>query len=391
MNLQICVGIIGAGPAGLLLALQLLKAGIETLILENRSRAEIESAVRAGVLEQGTVDLMTDLGIDARMRREGYLDRAVELRFDGYGHRIDLYELTNGSALMVYPQQEVIKDAVAAYLERGGTILFNVKNVTLSDLGTAKPVIHFEHEERQVKLRCDFVAGCDGSHGISQSSIPVEKRKRFSRSYPFAWLGTLITCPRSIRDLTYAYHERGFTLVSTRTPELQRMYIQCDPRDNIANWSDEQILQEIQLRLASKDGWQVVVGPIIQKSILPMRSLVTEPMQYGRLYLAGDAAHIVPPTGAKGLNLAVADIRHLAKALIVFYKEKRDNLLEAYSADCLKRIWRTEYFSWWMTSLLHRHPGDDPFQQHLQRAELERIISSRKAATSFAELYAGSA
>ena len=389
MDMRTRVGIIGAGPAGLMLSLLLSMEGIDSLVLESRSREEIESTIRAGVLEQGTVDLMTDMGLDERMQQEGAVHHGIELRFDGEAHRINLYELTNGRAITIYPQHEVIKDFVAARLKQGGDILFNVTDVQLSDVASSQPHIHFVYEQEQMELQCDFIAGCDGFHGVSRSSIPAEKQNVFTRSYPFGWLGILMQAPPSTHELIYTYHERGFALVSTRSPELQRMYIQCDPQDDIANWSDTMILEELQARLATTDNWKLLVGPIIQKSILAMRSFVIEPMQYGRLFLAGDAAHNVPPTGAKGLNLAIADVRHLARAITLFYQQNQTHLLEAYSTTCLRRVWRTEHFSWWMTSMLHRFPDDDTFQQRMQRAQLDYTVSSRAAATSLAENYAG--
>lgn len=389
MNMRTRVGIVGAGPAGLLLSLLLSQEGIDSIVLENRGREGIESTIRAGVLEQGTVDLMTEIGLGERMKREGSVHHGIELRFDGEGHRIPLSELTNGRAITVYPQHEVIKDFIAERLNQGGPILFNVKDVQLYDVSSSQPILRFEHENEQMELQCDFVAGCDGFHGVARSSIPEAIQHVFSRSYPFGWLGILMQAPPSSEELIYTYHERGFALVSTRSPDLQRMYIQCDPQDDIANWSDAMIVEELQLRLATKDNWQLLVGPIIQKSILAMRSFVIEPMQYGRLFLAGDAAHIVPPTGAKGLNLAVADVRHLARALTIFYKQNRTDLLEAYSTMCLRRVWRAEHFSWWMTSMLHRFPDDDAFQQRMQRSQLDYTVSSRAAATSLAENYVG--
>ncbi len=389
MNMRTRVGIIGAGPAGLMLSLLLSMEGIDSLVLESRSREEVESTIRAGVLEQGTVDLMTDMGLAERMQREGAVHHGIELRFDGYGHRIHLYELTNGRAITIYPQHEVIKDCIAARLKQGGDILFNVTDVQLFDVSSRQPGIRFVHENEQVELHCDFIAGCDGFHGVSRSSIPAAIQQVFTRSYPFGWLGILMQAPPSAHELIYAYHERGFALVSTRSPELQRMYIQCDPQDDIANWSDAMILEELHVRLATKDNWKLLEGPIIQKSILAMRSFVIEPMQYGRLFLAGDAAHIVPPTGAKGLNLAVADVRHLARALTLFYQQNQTRLLEAYSTTCLRRVWRTEHFSWWMTSMLHRFPDDDAFQQRMQRAQLDYTVSSRVAANGLAENYVG--
>ncbi len=389
MNMRTRVGIIGAGPAGLLLSLLLSVEGIDSIVLESRGREGIESTIRAGVLEQGTVDLMTEIGLGERMKREGSVHHGIELRFDGEGHRIHLFELTNGRAITVYPQHEVIKDFIAARLNQGGPILFNVEDVQLYDVSSRQPILRFVHEHEQMELQCDFIAGCDGFHGISRASIPEAIQYVFSRSYPFGWLGILMQAPPSAQELIYTYHERGFALVSTRSPDLQRLYIQCDPQDDIANWSDAMIVEELQLRLATKDNWQLLTGPIIQKSILAMRSFVIEPMQYGRLFLAGDAAHIVPPTGAKGLNLAVADVRHLARALTMFYKQNRTDLLEAYSTTCLRRVWRAEHFSWWMTSMLHRFLDDDAFQQRMQRSQLDYTVSSRAAATSLAENYVG--
>jgi len=389
MQMRTRVGIIGAGPAGLLLSLLLLREGIDSIVLEIRSREEIEATIRAGVLEQGTVDLLNEMGLGTRMQREGALHHGIELRFDGEGHRINFTELTNGRAIMLYPQHEVLKDLIDARLKQDGRILFNVEDVQVSNISTDQPRIHFLHEGEQVELRCDFIAGCDGFHGVSRAAIPTTEHHIFTRSYPFGWLGILMQAPPSSEELIYAYSERGFALVSTRSPELQRLYIQCDPQDDIANWSDEMILAELQVRLATRDNWQLHTGPITQKSILAMRSFVIEPMRHGRLFLAGDAAHIVPPTGAKGLNLAVADVRHLARALARFYTQQQSDLLEAYSTTCLRRVWRTEHFSWWMTSMLHRFPDDDAFQQRLQRSQLDYTVRSRAAAASLAENYVG--
>ncbi len=389
MNTRTQVGIIGAGPAGLMLSLLLSREGIDSLVLESRSREEIESTIRAGVLEQGTVDLLMEMGLGERMKRQGAVHHGIELRFDGSGHRIHLYELTNGRSITIYPQHEVLKDLIAARLAQGGSILFNVQDVQVSDVASSQPYIRCVQEREQIELQCDFIAGCDGFHGVSRSSLPEAMQNVFTRFYPFGWLGILMQAPPSTNELIYAYHERGFALVSTRSPELQRLYLQCDPQDDIAKWSDEMILEELQARLATTDNWQLRVGPIIQKSILAMRSFVIEPMQYGRLFLAGDAAHIVPPTGAKGLNLAIADVRHLARALTQFYQQNQTDLLGAYSTTCLRRVWRAEHFSWWMTSMLHRFPEDDAFGQRMQRAQLEYTVSSRAAATSLAENYVG--
>src|SRR5260370_12227163 len=361
MNRRTQVGIIGAGPAGLLLSLLLARERIDSLVLESRSRDEIEATIRAGVLEQGTVDLMAEMGLAERLQREGAVHHGIELRFDREGHRIPLSELTNGRAITLYPQHEVIKDLIAARLNQGGHILFNVKDVYLSDVTSHQPRLQFIHEHEQMELQCDFIAGCDGFHGVSRASIPEAIQTVFSRFYAFGWLGILMQAPPSAEELIYAYSNRGFALVSTRSQELQRMYIQCDPQEDIANWSDAMILEELQLRLATTDNWQLRMGPIIQKSILAMRSFVTEPMQYGRLFLAGDAAHIVPPTGAKGLNLAVADVRHLAHALALFYRENRTDLLEAYSTTCLRRVWRGGRFFLLISLILYPSPPPRPF------------------------------
>jgi p-hydroxybenzoate 3-monooxygenase len=383
------VGIVGAGPAGLLLARLLERAGIDTVVLESRSREEIEATIRAGVLEQGTVDMLNECGVGARMMREGALHRGIELRFGGRGHRIDLAALTGGRAIMVYAQHEVIKDLVAARLESGGQILFGVEGVSLQDVDTRAPSIHFRRNGAAERLECDFIAGCDGFHGVSRPTIPSRLRREFVRSYPFGWLGILVEAPPSSEELIYAWHERGFALVSTRSPQIQRLYVQCDPLDVLEQWPDERIWTELRARLATFDGWKLKEGRIFQKGVVAMRSFVVEPMQHGRLFLAGDAAHIVPPTGAKGLNLAAADVRVLARALDAFYRSGDEAPLAAYSATALRRVWRAEHFSWWMTSMLHRFHDDDAFSLRLQRAQLEYVVASKAAATSLAENYAG--
>jgi len=383
------VGIIGAGPAGLMLSHLLHRQGIESVVIDNRSRADIEATIRAGVLEQGTVDLLSDLGVGERMRREGAVHHGIELRFAGRGHRIDLYGLTGGKAITVYAQHEVIKDLVAARLAGGGTIVFDAQDVSVHELDRTAPVIRYRHGGGAWGLECDFVAGCDGFHGICRAAIPQSERKEFSRVYPFGWFGILTRAPPSSRELIYAHHQRGFALVSTRSPDIQRLYFQCDPHDEVGNWSDERIWAEFRAWLATHDGWAPREGPVIQKNIVAMRSFVCETMRYGRLFLAGDAAHIVPPTGAKGLNLAVADVRVLAQALTGFYADGRHDLLDAYPETALRRIWRAEHFSWWMTSMLHRFPGNDPFQERLQLAELGYVTSSRAKATTLAENYVG--
>jgi p-hydroxybenzoate 3-monooxygenase len=384
------VGIVGAGPAGLLLAHLLRLEGIESIVLETRTREDIEATIRAGVLEQGTVNVLNESGVGERMMREGFVHHGIYLRFGGRSKRIDLAGLTSGRSIMVYAQHEVIKDLVKARLDAGAPIEFGVRDVTLQDLDKEAPRIRFRDARGELReLHCDFVAGCDGFHGVSRPSIPSRRRSEFVRTYPFGWLGVLVEAPPSTEELIYAHHERGFALVSTRSPQIQRLYVQCDPEDRLENWPDERVWEELRARLATDDGWVLREGPIFQKGIVAMRSFVVEPMQYGRLYLAGDAAHIVPPTGAKGLNLAVADVRVLSRAFAAHYREGRGDLLAQYSGMALRRVWRAEHFSWWMTSMLHRFHDDTPFHHRLQLAELDYVTSSRAKATTLAENYVG--
>jgi len=390
VNNRTQVGIVGAGPAGLLLAHLLRLEGVESMVLETRTREEIEATIRAGVLEQGTVNILNETGVGERMMREGAVHHGIILRFAGRSRRVDLAGLTGGRSIMVYAQHEVIKDLVKARLDAGAPIEFGVKDVTLQDLDTEAPKVRYRDAGGELReLECDFVAGCDGFHGISRPTIPSRRRHEFTRTYPFGWLGVLVEAPPSTDELIYAHHERGFALVSTRSPQIQRLYVQCEPEDRIEHWPDERIWEELRARLATLDGWQLKEGHIIQKGIVAMRSFVVEPMQYGRLFLAGDAAHIVPPTGAKGLNLAVADVRVLARALTAHYRDQRNDLLAQYSATVLRRVWRAEHFSWWMTSMLHRFHDDTPFQHRLQLAELDYVTSSKAKATTLAENYVG--
>jgi p-hydroxybenzoate 3-monooxygenase len=389
MRLRTQVGIIGAGPAGLLLGHLLHLQGIESIIIEQRSREEIESTIRAGVLEQGTVDVLMQAGVGERLKREGLVHHGIELRFGGRGHRIDLYALTGGRSITIYPQHEVIKDVVAARLHQGGALLFEVSHVSIHDIETEKPCIRCQQGNAILDISCDFIAGCDGFHGVSRPALPSAPQAVFSRTYPFGWLGILVEAPASTRELIYCSHERGFALVSTRTPQIQRLYLQCASDDHLANWPDTRIWEELHTRLAATDGWTLQEGPILQKGIVAMRSFVTEQMHYGRLFLAGDAAHIVPPTGAKGLNLAVHDVIILARALEAFYTRGQQDRLDTYSTACLQRVWRAEHFSWWMTSMLHSFPDDDGFQQRLQLAQLEYTTRSQAASTSLAENYVG--
>ncbi len=384
------VGIVGGGPAGLILSHLLHLRGIESVIVEFRSRERLESEVRAGVLEQGTVDLLRKTGVGERMDREGAVHEGIELRFNRQGHRIPLSDLAGGR-IMLYGQHEVVKDLISARLDADGQILFEAEAVSLHDLESQKPTIRYRKNGEDHELRCDFVAGCDGYHGVCRPSIPEGARTEYERKYPFGWFGILAEAPRSSEELIYTLHERGFALISTRSPEIQRMYFQCDPEDDAENWSDEQIWEELQTRTETHDGWALNEGPIVEKGIVGMRSFIVEPMQYGRLYLAGDAAHIVTPTGAKGMNLAVRDVRTLVEALQAWYEKGQTDLLENYTNTCLRRAWKAQRFSWWMTSMLHRYPDDEGFQHNLQLAELEYVTSSRAASTSLAENYVGAA
>jgi p-hydroxybenzoate 3-monooxygenase len=382
------VGIVGAGPAGLMLAHLLQLQGIEAVVLEARSRARVEQRIRAGVLEQGTVDLLDAAGVGGRMRQEGLVHHGIELQFDGERHRIPLSDLAGGRTIVVYGQTEVVKDLIDARLAGGAPLLFEVSGVSLHELSSDRPVIRYEHEGRAHELECDFVAGCDGFHGVSRATIPDAALRTYSREYPFGWLGLLAAVAPSCEELIYAHHERGFALHSLRSPELSRLYVQCRPDEDIAEWPDERIWEELQARLGL-DGWTLAEGPVLEKGIVGMRSFVVEPMRHGRLYLAGDAAHIVPPTGAKGLNLAIADVRILAEALASWHETGSQALLDAYSETCLRRVWRAEHFSWWMTSMLHRSPEGDAFEGKLQLSQLRNVVSSHAAATVLAENYVG--
>jgi p-hydroxybenzoate 3-monooxygenase len=385
------VGIVGGGPAGLLLSHLLHLQGIESVVLERRSREDLETTVRAGVLEHGTAGLLSEVGVGERMEREGSVHHGIELRFDGRGHRIDFADLTDGLSITIYGQQEVVKDLIRARLESHGKILFEAGAESVEDSDTDSPKIRFLQDGEQEEISCDYVAGCDGSFGVCRTGIPEDARTEYTRTYPFGWFGILVEGPPSTEELIYTLHDRGFALVSTRSPEVQRLYFQCDPQDDVGEWPDERIWDELSTRLATRDGWELAGGEIFQKDIVQMRSFVCEPMQHGRLFLAGDAAHIVPPTGAKGMNLAVADIRVLAHALTEVYRSGDKELLDAYSEICLRRVWRAQRFSWWMTSMLHRFDTSDPFQLKVQQAELDYVTTSRAAATTIAENYVGAA
>jgi len=381
------VGIVGAGPAGLVLSHLLHREGIESIVLESKSRQYCEERIRAGVLEWGTVDLLNQMGVGERMKREGLVHYGIELRFAGRGHRIDFKDLT-GRAITVYGQHEVIKDLIQARLADQGQIVFEAEDVRVQAFDTPRPKIQYALSGNVQEIHCDFIAGCDGFHGVCRPSIPSGILTAYERIYPFGWLGILAEAAPSSEELIYAYHERGFALHSMRSPKITRLYLQCGPEEDLANWPDAKIWSELQRRLAGGKEWKLNEGPILQKGVTGMRSFVVEPMQYGRMFLAGDAAHIVPPTGAKGLNLAVADVRVLARGLKEFYFSGSTALLDRYSEICLRRVWRVQRFSWWMTSLLHRHEGN-PFDDRRQLAELDYLTSSRAASQSLAENYVG--
>ncbi|MEP6973039.1 MAG: 4-hydroxybenzoate 3-monooxygenase [Actinomycetota bacterium] len=386
--MQTQVGIVGAGPAGLLLSHLLQLQGIDSIVLEARSRDYVEQRVRAGVLEQATVELLRETGLGERLDREGLIHRGIEFRFDGRGHRIALTDLT-GRAIWIYGQQELVKDLIDARLASQGVIRFDVSDVELSAIDSTSPVIGYREDGDAAELTCDFVAGCDGFHGVSRGAIPAGVLREFHREYPFAWLGILAAVAPSTNELIYAYHDRGFALHSLRSPEISRLYLQVHPDEDLTNWSDDRIWDELRTRFATDDGWTLTDGPVLEKGIAAMRSFVVEPMQYGRLFLAGDAAHIVPATGAKGLNLAVHDVRVLAEALVDWYRTGDSTQLDRYSERCLRRVWRVQEFSSTMSSMLHRLPDEDGFVGRLQRAQLEYICGSEAAARSLAENYVG--
>ena len=382
------VAIVGAGPAGLLLSHLLHLEGIDSVVLEARSREYVEKRVRAGVLEHATVELLREAGLGQRLDREGMPHHGLSLRFDRVDHRIALTDLT-GRHITIYGQQEVVKDLIAARLAAGGQLLFEVSDVRADDVTTDSPRVTFVDAtgSRQV-LECDAVAGCDGSHGVTRAAIPDDAIRMCRREYPFAWLGVLASTPPSSDELIYVHHERGFALHSMRSPELTRLYLQVPADEDLSHWPDDRIWEELDSRLETQRGFTLREGPLVDKSITPMRSFVAEPMRFGRLFLAGDAAHVVPATGAKGLNLAVADVVVLSRALTVLLRHNRTDLVESYSDTCLRRVWRAEYFSWWMTTMLHVF-SDDPFHKRMQLAQLRYLVSSRAAVESFAENYAG--
>jgi p-hydroxybenzoate 3-monooxygenase len=381
------VGIIGAGPAGLLLARLLKAQGIDSVILEARSRDYVEARIRAGVLEQGTVGLLEEAGVAQRLHRDGLVHDGVEIAVDGRRFRVDFRELT-GKTVTVYGQTEVTRDLIAARLAGDGPIVWEAAEVALRDIESGRPRLGYRLAGAEHELACDFIAGCDGFHGVSRSSLPASSQT-FERTYPFGWLGILADVPPCSDELIYASHPRGFALASMRSPTRSRYYIQCSLDEKIEEWPDERIWDELRLRLGPEAASHVTMGPSIEKSIAPLRSFVSTPMQHGRLFLAGDAAHIVPPTGAKGLNLAASDVHYLCRALVAHYGKKDDTLLRAYSDTALARVWKAERFSWWMTMLLHKLHAETSFESQMQRAELDYLASSRAAQTALAENYVG--
>ncbi|WP_413043801.1 4-hydroxybenzoate 3-monooxygenase [Pseudomonas sp. YJ42] len=383
------VAIIGAGPSGLLLGQLLHKAGISNVIIERQSATYVLGRIRAGVLEQGLVDLMHEAGVAERMDREGIVHEGVELAFAGRRERIDLKTLTGGDTVMVYGQTEVTRDLMVARRDSGAPAFYEASDVQLHDLKSDAPYVTFTHNGEQLRLDCDYVAGCDGFHGVSRKTIPSYALEIFERVYPFGWLGLLSDTPPVHEELIYANHERGFALCSMRSTTRSRYYLQIGLDEHVKDWSDERFWKELKCRLPEDIAAQLVTGPSLEKSIAPLRSFVTEPMQYGRLFLVGDAAHIVPPTGAKGLNLAASDVSTLYRILCKVFQEGRHDLVSRYSPICLRRVWKAERFSWWMTSLLHRFPDTDGFSQRIQQSELEYYTSTVAGLTSIAENYVG--
>jgi p-hydroxybenzoate 3-monooxygenase len=383
------VGIVGAGPSGLMLGHLLHLAGIDSVIVEDRSQEHVIERVRAGVLEQGTVDLMHAVGVGDRLDREGMRHEGIYLRFGGARHRIDFAALTGGRAITIYGQNEVVKDLIAARRATERPLFFEASRVSVHELDTPRPRMRFVHDGTDHEIECDVIAGCDGFHGVCRPSIPASRVTMYEREYPFAWLGILADAAPACDEIMYSLSERGFALFSMRSTTVTRLYLQCAPDEDVNEWSDDRIWSELITRLRTSDGWEPNVGPILQKGVAPMRSFVLEPMRYGRLFLAGDAAHIVPPTGAKGLNLAMADVKRLADALDDFFTRQDSRRLDAYSDRGLKRTWRAQRFSWWMTSMLHKQEGDNLFDYRRQLAELDYLTSSTAAMTSLAENYVG--
>jgi p-hydroxybenzoate 3-monooxygenase len=383
------VGIVGAGPAGLLLGHLLHLNGIDSVIVENRSRDYVIDRVRAGVLEHGTVDLLKAMGVSDRLEREGLRHDGLYVSFQGERHHVDLADLTGGKAITVYGQNEIVRDLIDARVATGRPLYFEAERVSVNALESTKPAIVFNHDGIDREIECDFIAGCDGFHGICRPSIPDGVLTVYERSYPFGWLGILAEAAPSSHELVYTSHARGFALFSMRSPQITRLYLQVPPDESIDSWSDEAIWNEMLTRMTTREGWKPNVGRIVQKGVTPMRSFVAAPMQHRRLFLAGDAAHIVPPTGAKGLNLAASDVLVLARAIKAFYERGHTDWLDEYSDTCLRRVWKAQRFSWWMTSTLHPFPDETAFDRQRRFADLDYLTSSRAAMTSLAEQYVG--
>ena len=382
------VAIIGAGPAGLVLARLLHLAGIECVVLEARSRVYVEQRVRAGVIEQASRDLLLDIGVGARLEREGLVHRGIEIRFDGAGHRIPLSDYTGGRTITIYGQQEIVKDLLEVGVA-SGDIRFEISDVRLRDLETARPAVDFVEGGQERTLRCDVIAGCDGFHGVARAAVEAGAARTYDHVYPFSWLGILAAVAPAADELIYAQHERGFALLSMRSPSISRLYLQVEPDEDLAAWSDDRIWSELGMRLATTDGWALEAGPILDKGITPMRSFVIEPMRVGRLFLAGDAAHIVPATGAKGMNLAIADAWVLSRAIATWYRTGSTDLLDRYSEICLRRVWWAQEFSSSMSTLLHRLPMLDPYERRLQQARLQRVVNDEAFGRGLAIDYVG--
>ncbi|MEX8192466.1 4-hydroxybenzoate 3-monooxygenase [Comamonas guangdongensis] len=383
------VAIIGAGPSGLLLGQLLYKAGIDNIIIEQRSADYVLGRIRAGVLEQVTVDLLKQAGADKRMNEEGLPHDGIELLFKGQRHRIDLHGLTGGKRVMVYGQTEVTRDLMEVRAQEGLTTVYEASHVQPVDFESDKPKVRYEKDGQVHEIECDFIAGCDGFHGICRASAPKDQIKTFEKVYPFGWLGLLSDTPPVSEELIYANTERGFALCSQRSATRSRYYLQVPLTDKVEDWSDEAFWEELKKRLDPEARANLVTGPSLEKSIAPLRSFVTEPMRFGRMFLAGDAAHIVPPTGAKGLNLAASDVGYLSQAFTEYYRDRSEAGIDRYSEQCLRRVWKAERFSWWMTSMLHNFPGEGEFNTKVQEAELDYIVNSVAASTSLAENYVG--
>jgi p-hydroxybenzoate 3-monooxygenase len=388
------VAIIGAGPSGLLLGQLLHKAGIDAVIIERQSADYVLGRIRAGVLEQVCVDLLDEAGVGQRMHQEGLVHGGFDMLFEGARHRIDMQTLTGGKTVMVYGQTEVTRDLMHARSEAGLPTVYSASNVSVHGFDGQQPLVRYETDgpdgrKLQHELHCDFIAGCDGFHGVCRASVPEQSITQYEKVYPFGWLGILADVPPVSHELIYANTERGFALCSMRSETRSRYYVQCDLTDKVEQWSDDAFWDELRRRLDPEAAEQMVTGPSIEKSIAPLRSFVAEPMRFGRLFLAGDAAHIVPPTGAKGLNLAASDVKYLSSALVEHYRDKSDAGIDHYSARCLRRVWKAERFSWWFTSLMHRFPDSAGFGQKVQEAELDYLVHSESAARSLAENYVG--